>query len=192
MELLSDYVKTYKLPDEFLNSSVTLLNDEWRPHQWYTRDKDNRHEEDNDPRVNYVLSDDATKTFLPVFWDIISQYEKDISQCDPDITSEKMVSYFSAIRINVYEEGKLLRKHSDLIYSCFDHVKDPASRGIPLLSIVGDLSTDPYTGGEFYMRGRDAQLRPGHAIIFPSTFMYSHEVKPVLSGTRTSFVTWAW
>lgn len=51
---------------------------------------------------------------------------------------------------------------------------------------------DDYEGGEFAFFGRELvyKLNKGSCIMFPSNFMYPHEVMPVTSGTRYSIVTW--
>jgi predicted 2-oxoglutarate/Fe(II)-dependent dioxygenase YbiX len=51
---------------------------------------------------------------------------------------------------------------------------------------------DGYEGGEFAFFGRELvyNLKKGSCIMFPSNFMYPHEIMPVTSGTRYSIVTW--
>jgi hypothetical protein len=51
---------------------------------------------------------------------------------------------------------------------------------------------DGYEGGEFAFFGRELSYKipKGSAILFPSNFMYPHEIMPVTSGTRYSIVTW--
>ena len=51
---------------------------------------------------------------------------------------------------------------------------------------------DDYEGGEFAFFDRELvyKLKKGSCIMFPSNFMYPHEVMPVTSGTRYSIVTW--
>lgn len=51
---------------------------------------------------------------------------------------------------------------------------------------------DDYEGGEFTFFGRELKykIKKGSCIMFPSNFMYPHEVMPVTSGTRYSIVTW--
>ena len=49
-----------------------------------------------------------------------------------------------------------------------------------------------YEGGEFAFFDRELMIKtkPGSAIVFPSNFMYPHEIMPVIKGTRYSIVTW--
>ena len=51
---------------------------------------------------------------------------------------------------------------------------------------------DDYEGGEFAFFGGEMMIRApkGSAIVFPSNFMYPHEIMEVKKGTRYSIVTW--
>jgi len=54
------------------------------------------------------------------------------------------------------------------------------------------ILNDGFTGGEFAFWDKDAiyRVKKGSAIMFPSSFMFPHEVLPVTSGTRYSVLTW--
>lgn len=54
------------------------------------------------------------------------------------------------------------------------------------------ILNDDYEGGEFAFFDRELKfdLKRGQAIIFPSYFMFPHEILPVKSGTRYSIITW--
>lgn len=84
-----------------------------------------------------------------------------------------------------------MEKHIDHIYSCFDGDQ----KGIPVLSIIGILNEE-YEGGDlvFYLGGEEytPKLKTGDTIVFPSSFPWRHEVKPITSGTRYTWVSWAW
>ena len=49
-----------------------------------------------------------------------------------------------------------------------------------------------YEGGEFSFFNNELKFRvdKGSAIMFPSNFMYPHQILPVTSGVRYSIVTW--
>lgn len=51
---------------------------------------------------------------------------------------------------------------------------------------------DDYEGGEFGFFNKELKykLEKGDALLFPSNFMYPHEVMPVTKGTRYSIITW--
>jgi predicted 2-oxoglutarate/Fe(II)-dependent dioxygenase YbiX len=49
---------------------------------------------------------------------------------------------------------------------------------------------DDYEGGELIVAGNEIHYTAGSAIIFPSTFMFPHEIKPVTKGERWSVISW--
>jgi Rps23 Pro-64 3,4-dihydroxylase Tpa1-like proline 4-hydroxylase len=54
------------------------------------------------------------------------------------------------------------------------------------------ILNDDYEGGEFAFFNRQVMIksRKGSVIMFPSNFMFPHEVMPVTEGTRYSIITW--
>ena len=54
------------------------------------------------------------------------------------------------------------------------------------------ILNDDFEGGEFAFFGRELKykLEKGDALLFPSNFMYPHEIMPVTQGTRYSIITW--
>jgi len=95
---------------------------------------------------------------------------------------------FSPIKFNQYRPTAIMTEHCDHIHGLFDGNR----KGIPILSVVGLLSND-FTGGEFVMfKDKVIELKEGDILIFPSVFMYTHRVEPILTGTRNSFVSWVW
>jgi len=54
------------------------------------------------------------------------------------------------------------------------------------------ILNDDFEGGEFAFFDRELKykLEKGDALMFPSNFMYPHEVMPVTKGTRYSIITW--
>lgn len=79
-----------------------------------------------------------------------------------------------------YETGQFYVQHSD-------HFKQQPRT----LSCTICLNDD-YDGGEFAFFDREIKykLKKGSILLFPSNFMYPHEVMPVTSGTRYSIITW--
>ena len=77
-----------------------------------------------------------------------------------------------------------------------DHIKDifdGEKKGIPILSVLGMLNED-YEGGKLLMfkEQKEMTLKQGDIMVFPSIFMYPHEVTPVTKGVRNSFVSWVY
>jgi predicted 2-oxoglutarate/Fe(II)-dependent dioxygenase YbiX len=79
-----------------------------------------------------------------------------------------------------YEVGQFYTTHTD---SFKDRLRAVSCSFI--------LNND-YEGGEFAFFNRELvyRLKKGSCIMFPSNFMYPHEIMPVTSGTRYSIVTW--
>ena len=51
---------------------------------------------------------------------------------------------------------------------------------------------DDYKGGDFILRDKKINLKTGDILIFPSLFIYTHEVTVITEGVRHSFVSWAY
>lgn len=79
-----------------------------------------------------------------------------------------------------YKEGQFYTQHTDSF-------KDRPRA----VSCSFALNND-YEGGEFAFFDRQIKykLKKGSCIMFPSNFMYPHEIMPVTSGTRYSIITW--
>ena len=79
-----------------------------------------------------------------------------------------------------YKEGEFYTQHTD----SFKEQQRSLSCSLQL--------NENYVGGEFALFDREIMIRtkPGSAIVFPSNFMYPHEIMPVTKGTRYSIITW--
>lgn len=79
-----------------------------------------------------------------------------------------------------YEVGAFYSEHLDF------------SADTPRAISCSFILNDDYEGGEFAFFNRELvyKLKKGSCIMFPSNFMYPHEIMPVTSGTRYSIVTW--
>jgi predicted 2-oxoglutarate/Fe(II)-dependent dioxygenase YbiX len=79
-----------------------------------------------------------------------------------------------------YKEGQFYTTH-------IDSFKDR-----PRAVSCSFILNDDYEGGEFAFFDRELvyKLKKGSCIMFPSNFMYPHEIMPVTSGTRYSIITW--
>jgi len=79
-----------------------------------------------------------------------------------------------------YEEGCFYIEHTD------------SFKGRPRAVSCSFILNDNFEGGEFAFFNREIKykLEKGDALLFPSNFMYPHEVMPVTKGTRYSIITW--
>ena len=92
----------------------------------------------------------------------------------------------SPFRINWYEKGGFMDKHTDNI-----HHSHGQQWGYPHITILLFLN-DEYEGGEFKLCDGEytANAEKGSFIAFPSNFMYPHEVKKVTDGERFTIMVW--
>ena len=102
----------------------------------------------------------------------VDQYRKEYKECN--------VKYDSGYDLLRYPKGGYYCQHTDSY-----------TETTRTLSMTINLNTD-YQGGELSFYGDDLKIRTnaGSAILFPSNFMFPHEIKDVTEGTRYSIVTW--
>jgi predicted 2-oxoglutarate/Fe(II)-dependent dioxygenase YbiX len=103
---------------------------------------------------------------------VLKQYAKIF----PDTLMEEDSGY----ELLRYEVGQFYTTHTDSCKKRFRAVS------------CSFILNDDYEGGEFAFFDRELvyKLKKGSCIMFPSNFMYPHEIMPVTSGTRYSIVTW--
>ena len=100
----------------------------------------------------------------------------------PDIN----VNSSTPFRLNRYAEGGFMQRHIDNI--SHSHGQE---YGFPHITSLLFLN-DNYEGGKFILCDGEFETTPktGSCVVFPSNFMYPHEVKAVTKGTRYSVMTW--
>lgn len=93
---------------------------------------------------------------------------------------EAMIEQDSGYELLRYETGQFYKQHTD------SFKKQPRA-----VSCSFSLNDD-YEGGEFAFWNNEKRLKvkKGSVIMFPSNFMYPHEILPVTAGTRYSIITW--
>jgi len=184
---LIDYVRVYQrfYDMEFCkNLVIDIKNVEWKTHKFYDSITKNYSSNENELSVSY--EDVFLKKELDEkIWNILERYIlQDMAHM------EKWYSGwagYSLSRFNRYDPSTQMKLHCDHIHTLFDGER----KGIPTLTVLGSLNED-YEGGEFMLCGEKIELKTGDVIVFPSNFLYPHEVKPVKSGVRYSFVSWVW
>jgi predicted 2-oxoglutarate/Fe(II)-dependent dioxygenase YbiX len=79
-----------------------------------------------------------------------------------------------------YKEGQFYTEHTD------------SFKDRPRAVSCSFALNDDYEGGEwaFFNREKIIKIPKGAAIMFPSNFMYPHEIMPVTKGVRYSIITW--
>tara|TARA_B100000035_G_scaffold1024_1_gene867 strand:+ start:1125 stop:1664 length:540 start_codon:yes stop_codon:yes gene_type:complete len=177
---LLDYVlvDTVFTPEQ-CNEYIAKLNTKlWKQHTWYEPGSDKFH---NVKDFSVTYAGEVQELMKPNVMALVENYYTTVK---PD--GDRTVN-FSGVRFNKYQEGESIHRHVDHIRSLFDGTK----KGIPILSYVG-VFNDDYEGGDFMLCGEKIELKQGDVVVFPSVFMYPHEVTTVTKGTRYSWVLWSW
>lgn len=188
-EQLKDYIFVHKgiIPRDVCQRVVSAIEQrEWRPHSWYHYGSDST----NSEAVKELDIQDITPELQELLTPSLVQaaYAYNARFAFPGERTMLIMNKLSQIRFNRYSPGQIMRQHQDHIHSLFDGKE----KGIPVLSIVGNLNDD-YQGAEFYFWDNYVvPLGAGDILMFPSLFMYPHGVREAVSGRRYSFVSWAW
>ena len=79
-----------------------------------------------------------------------------------------------------YETGQFYKVHTD------------SFKAKPRAVSCSFILNDGYEGGEFAFFDKEVVIKApkGAVVMFPSNFMYPHEILPVTNGTRYSAITW--
>jgi predicted 2-oxoglutarate/Fe(II)-dependent dioxygenase YbiX len=183
---IESYLKIYKvLSEEDCAKTVNALEEkdkEFQMHQFYNSTNGTYHSYEHELSVAY--SQIETKDLIMnEIWNGLKKYLTEFS-------FDWFGSWngYSEVRFNRYRTDTQMKLHCDHIHSMFDGQR----KGIPTLTILGGLNND-YKGGELvFWEDKTLELKAGEIMIFPSNFLYPHEVKLVTEGTRYSYVSWAW
>jgi len=111
---------------------------------------------------------------------VAERYSEEVKANKRNFVAHKTTDF----RVNKYEKGGYMSLHCDNI-----HHSHGQQYGFPQASVLLFLNDD-YEGGEFVVSELQLNIKKGDAIIFPSNFMFPHEVKEVTKGTRWSIVSW--
>lgn len=168
------------IPHELCEKTLEYIEMlEWTPHMWgsYNREEgaiEIGGSKSADPLVAKLLDESHNTELRSCVHDVIKTFYKSRLNLD-------------SLRFNRYRIGERLTKHVDHITSIFDGER----KGIPILSVIGQLN-DNYEGGELVINDEIIPLKQGDICVFPSVYLYPHEIRTVTKGERISFVTWAY
>jgi len=93
---------------------------------------------------------------------------------------ESVIAEDSGYQLLKYDKGEFYLQHTD-------HFKT-----FPRTVSCSFALNDDYEGGAFafFNRNKIVKMKKGSALLFPSNFMYPHEIIEVTNGTRYSIITW--
>ena len=189
MDHVDDYIMVQNLiPTPLCRSLIresSLPESKWSKHSWYNYGRDDLHSMPEKELDIINSTGDQFKSVGTYLGTALQNYQKKYSR-EKDKVGSTWIRHISQVRFNRYKIGTKMRSHHDHIQSLFDG----KLKGIPIISIVG-LLNDNYEGGAFMCREKEIKLIRGDILLFPSNFMYPHQVKEITKGLRYSFVSWA-
>jgi predicted 2-oxoglutarate/Fe(II)-dependent dioxygenase YbiX len=185
MKNLTDYIKVYKqaIPAELCDRILAEYKDceQWtdaRVGSGEVVDKDIRNVRDlNISHPELILQNQEIRKKID---EDVYKFAADVLAKYREIAPHGTIINDSGYTLLEYNTGCFYKQHTD------NFLFAPRS-----ISCSINLNDD-YEGGEFAFFDDELSysLRKGDVLMFPSNFMYPHAVKPVLSGTRYSIVTW--
>ena len=128
----------------------------------------------------YDMFTPGEKTLYDQFYKTTSKLVSDYTK-EFDFASDSIVNSHAGFHILKYQDGGKYKQHVD----------DFGTKAFRRLSI-SLLLNDEYTGGEFSFFDDQYRIniKKNQAIVFPSTWMFPHQIQPVTSGSRWSIVSW--
>ena len=183
---MREWIGYYKdiLSDE-LSSNLALNSKGWKQ-STFANEKGNIGSKGSLKRV--VMDETYVKENMTYWVDLINATRKVVNLYQK---KHPYMKYFNPNRttdfkINKYGKGGFMSEHADNI-----HHSHGQQYGYPHLTSLIFLN-DEYDGGDFILCDGKfiAPKQQGSAVVFPSNFMYPHEVKEVTSGNRYSIMTW--
>jgi hypothetical protein len=111
-------------------------------------------------------------------FEVIHQSLEKYGKCFPETDLE--IQEDSGYELLRYDEGQFYVQHTDSFKT--------SPRALTVIISIND----DYEGGEFCFFDRELsyKLKKGSILMFPSNFMYPHEITKVTKGTRYSIITW--
>ena len=168
-ELCDEIIKEFKDSDEW---TLGVMG-EYQQQDTYVR--------------NCHLVELSTKSTIDRNYDVRKKIDDEICGC----VSKALAIYKDKFpkANSLHDSGYHLLRYSTGEY-IRSHVDNGATVNREISCSIG--LNEEYTGGEFYFEEIDKTIRveKGEVIMFPSNFMFPHEILTVTSGTRYSIITW--
>jgi len=187
------------LDKEYCDNCVNeLKNEDWKKHSWYAADikGDYAPSGNNEPEeLRYWFGSGGT--------DHGPDFSKNVHTMNAFIIEKihsSLLEYYNKLDFHWFTDWsgylplKFLRYFPDqkLENHCDQITLGEGVNGIPLLSVIGMLN-DNYEGGELiFFKDKKINFEKGDILIFPSTFLYPHQVSLITKGIRYSYVTWVY
>jgi hypothetical protein len=185
------YHKMNFLDEKFCKNSIDELNKcGWEKHNWYDYKTDSLNSPSGDNEPEIIVTDNFSTDVGEINSLILNNLHSTLSEYVESFKFDWFPGWdgYTAMKFIRYFPGQKMKNHCDHIHSIFDGER----KGVPILTIIGVLNDD-YEGGELIMfEDKKIDTKAGDILIFPSNFLYPHEITPVLKGVRYSYISWVW
>ena len=165
------------LCDNIINTNFKFQKSTYSTHKGLSPDKERVKMDEIWIRKNEKFYDEI-KDIVSKVSDLYTAKMKRVNKRD------FIVSKSTDFRLNRYDVGGYMSLHTDNI-----HHSHGQKFGYPQASVLLFLNDD-FKGGQFVVSNIHLNISKGDALIFPSNFMFPHEVKKVTKGTRWSIISW--
>lgn len=188
---IRDYAKLYHnvFSNDFCEQTIESLKlEQWKTHQFFNIKNEYIYRGNDFMHISSTNFNEQ-ETIMKTLWNLINQYVLvEFSHCYEKFQWFGAWSAYTSVKFHKYDENTDMKLHCDHIRDIFDGER----KGVPILTIVG-LLNDDFEGGDFLLWEKEKiDLKQGSVLIFPSNFMYPHEVTSIQRGCRYSFVSWVW
>jgi predicted 2-oxoglutarate/Fe(II)-dependent dioxygenase YbiX len=182
MKNINDYIIEFDniIPDQLVDDIFCEYENatEWAPAQISTGvvDPSNRNVSTIALSVHYDNNTDIRKIIDNQLFNCASEAIKKYNEAFP----YAIIAQDSGYDLLRYQPGQFYKQHTDSV------------KTIPRSVSCSFILNNDYEGGEFAFFDKELKIKPKKrsALMFPSNFMYPHEIMPVTKGIRYSIVTW--
>jgi len=190
------FVKQNFLDNEFCQRTIKELNqlNVWKKHDWKKYEPNQEQmlvsaslSGENEPEVipSEIQLKNIEDFLAQKILEVVKEYTDNLKF---EWFNNRSLHSFTKMKFIKYSLNQTMKAHCDHIASIFDGTR----KGIPIFSIIG-LLNDDFEGGNFVMFGdKKINMKEGDLIMFPSLFLFPHEVEPITKGIRYSYISWAW
>lgn len=183
MSLLTDYIKVYDVdfPETFLEELLAQYQELFKPaHVIYQNQNilNSKYRSCEKISISTNIHNIPERRALD---QIICREISRVLQLYHNTYPYMQCSQDSGYDLLKYMEGGFHEEHID------QHPQEP-SRFISVLFVLND----DYEGGElaFFKKSYIPKVKKNQCIVFPSNFLFPHQVTPVTKGIRYSIITW--
>lgn len=183
IEKTDEVIGSIEYMQDQIQTGITTAAKPW--HEWNGSDP----EKEKFCKRHFLVEPSQTNVLDPLYQHISFVYEKIFGGIEKAYTHYSTILYPHASQNIKSTEGML----SILKYGQTGYLPEHQDQGVSsrVLSTVAYLN-DNYEGGEISFPQVNVTIKPeaGSVIFFPSNFVFSHTVKPILNGFRYAVPQW--